>query len=1046
MQIHELKITGFKSFAGTVCLTNLSSFTSITGLNGLGKSNILDAIIFCLHLDTPKQLRIKKIQDVINQTCEEARVTVVFRKIIQETNNKRKNSFFADLTVIERSINRDGKQKTTINNAACTTQTLKKLLSEHGITKSTQNVILQGNITKLLDMHKNFKLFIEETAGIKSFEEEKRNAIEILKAKESKLFAAKESLKRRIEPFFSKMREERYSYIEQKRCEENKEKNLIRKNEIEKMLKTGYVNKIKTQIKRDVNEYINLQEDVKILKSKLVDDNDGYEIFSVREKIDEKEKELCVTENNIKDKLEEIQTNEVGNKRAKLNDTEEINKKLMILRDKENFLVDEMRREEKNLVGLTNTTDFVKRIAEFNDLKIYKMQNEEKINTMNKSIKEIQKEIEQHQCHIEDMYKIDNNEETYTRIIEHHQALNVDDYEINNLTIELQNKKSKLNYPLIDGVYGTVIENIQVIDQKYKDAIDVILGGRRNYIIVENENIGEELIKNSGNKRMNVIPLNKIKSTYNSAVSKEISKREWNKNSKSDMNNENANTYSSPNCAINYLRYDSFLKPAIDYIFGSFYVCESKEDAKKVCFEYNTTCVTVDGNVYDPRGVVTGGSKKRFVHENISKTEIEELEKKLKNLNVKQNEYKKHFRYVTHIKEYLKVSKTLKETKNKNSMLTNKIQMIEQYQASNKNSSTNIKNEINTIKNEISALENILRNDKLIKQKNDEIKRNNMKINEEIKMLKERNAIIEKELKDLRMTQKEIEVKMHEKQTMLHEKNMIEEKIKQCVMSIAKIKSRIKKNVSELCDEEDDKENIEEDETYDIYDLPKKAMMVCNATDPLEILSNENEEMLKNELFCIKRDIEKLNQTVKVKMNPKNSELLEKNEESIKQLEERILKLENNKNKIKKSLSELNKESENEMKKALKHINKETGAFLNTFINGSDLKISDEYDISVKIGTWKNSLGELSGGQRSIVALCLIFAMLSYKPAPFYLFDEIDSALDLSFTQSVGLNIQKKFGEAQFIVISLKEGLFENAGSIWQVYAKDGKSDVRRIK
>ena len=75
-------------------------------------------------------------------------------------------------------------------------------------------------------------------------------------------------------------------------------------------------------------------------------------------------------------------------------------------------------------------------------------------------------------------------------------------------------------------------------------------------------------------------------------------------------------------------------------------------------------------------------------------------------------------------------------------------------------------------------------------------------------------------------------------------------------------------------------------------------------------------------------------------------------------------------------------------------------------------------------GEWKESLSELSGGQRSLLALSLILALLKYQPAPVYILDEIDSALDLSHTQNIGLMIRKYFKSSQFVIVSLKEGLF----------------------
>jgi structural maintenance of chromosome 2 len=72
--------------------------------------------------------------------------------------------------------------------------------------------------------------------------------------------------------------------------------------------------------------------------------------------------------------------------------------------------------------------------------------------------------------------------------------------------------------------------------------------------------------------------------------------------------------------------------------------------------------------------------------------------------------------------------------------------------------------------------------------------------------------------------------------------------------------------------------------------------------------------------------------------------------------------------------------------------------------------------VQVKVGfngKWKDSLGELSGGQRSLVALSLILAMLLFKPAPIYILDEVDAALDPSHTENIGNIIQSHFKQSQ---------------------------------
>merc|ERR1712112_478209 len=93
---------------------------------------------------------------------------------------------------------------------------------------------------------------------------------------------------------------------------------------------------------------------------------------------------------------------------------------------------------------------------------------------------------------------------------------------------------------------------------------------------------------------------------------------------------------------------------------------------------------------------------------------------------------------------------------------------------------------------------------------------------------------------------------------------------------------------------------------------------------------------------------------------------------------------------------------------------------------------------------WKESLSELSGGQRSLVALSLILSLLLFRPAPLYILDEVDAALDLSHTQNIGLMLKTHFKHSQFIVVSLKDGMFNNANVLFRTKFVDGMSTVTR--
>src|SRR5271170_2763799 len=84
--------------------------------------------------------------------------------------------------------------------------------------------------------------------------------------------------------------------------------------------------------------------------------------------------------------------------------------------------------------------------------------------------------------------------------------------------------------------------------------------------------------------------------------------------------------------------------------------------------------------------------------------------------------------------------------------------------------------------------------------------------------------------------------------------------------------------------------------------------------------------------------------------------------------------------------------------------------------------VTEGLEVKVCLGkVWKQSLTELSGGQRyvllkyyglivrSLIALALIMSLLQFKPAPMYILDEVDAALDLSHTQNIGRLIKNRF-------------------------------------
>jgi structural maintenance of chromosome 2 len=164
--------------------------------------------------------------------------------------------------------------------------------------------------------------------------------------------------------------------------------------------------------------------------------------------------------------------------------------------------------------------------------------------------------------------------------------------------------------------------------------------------------------------------------------------------------------------------------------------------------------------------------------------------------------------------------------------------------------------------------------------------------------------------------------------------------------------------------------------------------------------------------------------------------------------------VEEDKAKIENAILKLDEKKKETLQVAWEQVTKDFGSIFSTLLPGTKAKLQppdgqtvlDGLEVKVAFGgVWKESLSELSGGQRSLVALSLILAMLLFKPAPIYILDEVDAALDLSHTQNIGVMLKQHFKQSQFIVVSLKDGMFNNANILFRTKFVEGMSTVSRL-
>jgi len=167
LHITELEIDNFKSFLKKTKIPFFEGCTVISGPNGSGKSNIIDSILFALALSSSRTLRAEKLTDLINLNSAKPTAEVSLS--------------FSDGTKIRRRIKKTGSgyySYNYLNEKLCKQSEVIEFLSRFGIKPHGYNVVMQGDITRIIEMSDfERRKIIDEIAGVSEFDAKKDQAI-----------------------------------------------------------------------------------------------------------------------------------------------------------------------------------------------------------------------------------------------------------------------------------------------------------------------------------------------------------------------------------------------------------------------------------------------------------------------------------------------------------------------------------------------------------------------------------------------------------------------------------------------------------------------------------------------------------------------------------------------------------------------------------------------------------------------------------------------------------------------------------------------------
>jgi chromosome segregation protein len=177
LHITELEIDNFKSFSKKTKIPFFGGCTVISGPNGSGKSNIIDSILFVLALSSSRTLRAEKLTDLINLNSGKhtAEVSITF----------------SDGTKVRRRIKRTGSgyySYNYLNEKVCKQSDVNDFLSRYGIKPHGYNVVMQGDITRIIEMSDfERRKIIDEIAGVAEFDAKKEQAFRELEVVRERL-------------------------------------------------------------------------------------------------------------------------------------------------------------------------------------------------------------------------------------------------------------------------------------------------------------------------------------------------------------------------------------------------------------------------------------------------------------------------------------------------------------------------------------------------------------------------------------------------------------------------------------------------------------------------------------------------------------------------------------------------------------------------------------------------------------------------------------------------------------------------------------------
>lgn len=690
MRLKSLEVQGFKTFPDKTKLSFEQGITSVVGPNGSGKSNISDAIRWVLGEQSPKSLRCSKMEDVVFNGTDKRKRQGYAEVTLNIDNSDRFLDFNGDEIAVTRRYYRSGESEYLINKAAVRLKDINELFMDTGLGRDGYSMIGQGKIDSIVSSKSEDRREIfEEAAGISRYRYRKIDAERKLKNTEDNLLRLRDivtELEERVGPLEkqSEKAQKFLKYSEEKRGLEialwlltldksqdelklQDEKISIAKSQyddaesaLEKIqLESEEIYKKNGALASAVEEYRSgiseleskiseLRSFVSVANNDILHNNDNIERIEneitqfdqsadeLEKRIAEKEAEIAVLDAAIIEKQKKYgelseKLNNINIESSKSGDVlQKVTAELSVLTSKSaDARVIEMTADStiselnSRILSLSNTNE--DKSIQADELSQILADYINKIKSLEQEIQSLQNSIEGLNIKLSSKGKKkdelkDESDRLMLDVKEHLRKISF----LENLERNLEgfSKSVKLvvnaqNNGKLRGICGPVSRVISV-PKKYGVAIETALGAAMQNIVTGTDEDAKRAIgylKSIDGGRATFLPLNTIKP------------REL-KESGID------NCYGFVGVAAELCSCDDKYKGVLYSLLGKIVVAEDLNTATSIAkkYSYRFKIVTLDGQVVNAGGSLTGGSLNKNTGLLSRATEIEALKKQTKDI------------------------------------------------------------------------------------------------------------------------------------------------------------------------------------------------------------------------------------------------------------------------------------------------------------------------------------------------------------------------------------------------------------------------------